>query len=65
MRTSARIAYGDPKWNLYLNYLDVQENFNAEEGSCRARASHDPSTLRSYATAREKGKSSCSSRCTC
>ena len=27
-----RIAYRDPKWNLYLNYLDVQENFNAETG---------------------------------
>ncbi len=27
-----RIAYRDPKWNLYLNYLDVQENFNAEAG---------------------------------
>jgi hypothetical protein len=27
-----RIAYRDPKWNLYLNYLDVQDNFNAEAG---------------------------------
>jgi hypothetical protein len=27
-----RIAYRDQKWNLYLNYLDVQENFNAEAG---------------------------------
>jgi hypothetical protein len=27
-----RIAYRDPKWNLYLNYLDVQEHFNAEAG---------------------------------
>ncbi len=27
-----RIAYRDPKWNLYVNYLDVQENFNAEAG---------------------------------
>ena len=27
-----RIAYRDPKWNLYLNYLDVQQNFNAEAG---------------------------------
>jgi hypothetical protein len=27
-----RIAYRDPKWNLYLNYLDIQENFNAEAG---------------------------------
>jgi len=27
-----RIGYRDPKWNLYLNYLDVQQNFNAEAG---------------------------------
>ena len=27
-----RIAYRDPKWNVWLNYLDVQENFNAEAG---------------------------------
>ncbi|HYB93957.1 MAG TPA: DUF5916 domain-containing protein [Vicinamibacterales bacterium] len=27
-----RVAYRDPKWNLYLNYLDVQDNFNAEAG---------------------------------
>ena len=27
-----RIAYRDPKWNLYLNYLDIQDNFNAEAG---------------------------------
>ncbi|MEZ5293253.1 MAG: DUF5916 domain-containing protein [Vicinamibacterales bacterium] len=27
-----RIAYRDPKWNLWLNYLDVQKNFNAEAG---------------------------------
>jgi Domain of unknown function (DUF5916)/Carbohydrate family 9 binding domain-like len=27
-----RIAYRDPKWNVWLNYLDVQQNFNAEAG---------------------------------
>ncbi|MEQ1911295.1 MAG: DUF5916 domain-containing protein [Vicinamibacterales bacterium] len=27
-----RLAYRDPRWNLWLNYLDVQENFNAEAG---------------------------------
>ncbi len=27
-----RFAYRDPKWNLWVNYLDVQENFNAEAG---------------------------------
>jgi hypothetical protein len=27
-----RVAYRDTKWNLYLNYLDIQENFNAEAG---------------------------------
>jgi len=28
----ARIQYRDPKWNLWLNYLDVQDHFNAEAG---------------------------------
>ncbi len=27
-----RVAYRDPSWNVWLNYLDVQENFNAEAG---------------------------------
>jgi hypothetical protein len=27
-----RVAYRDQKWNLWLNYLDVQDNFNAEAG---------------------------------
>jgi hypothetical protein len=27
-----RVAYRDPNWNLWLNYLDVQDNFNAEAG---------------------------------
>jgi hypothetical protein len=27
-----RIAYRDPNWNLWLNYLDVEDNFNAEAG---------------------------------
>jgi hypothetical protein len=27
-----RLAYRDPQWNLWLNYLDVQDNFNAEAG---------------------------------
>jgi hypothetical protein len=27
-----RVAYRDPRWNLWLNYLDVQDNFNAEAG---------------------------------
>ena len=27
-----RVAYRDTKWNLYLNYLDIQKNFNAEAG---------------------------------
>ncbi len=32
-----RIAYRDPKWNMWLNYLDVQENFNAEVGFVQRR----------------------------
>jgi hypothetical protein len=27
-----RIAYRDPQWNLWLNYLSVEDNFNAEAG---------------------------------
>jgi len=27
-----RIAYRNPEWNVYLNYLDVQDNFNPEVG---------------------------------
>ena len=29
---SGRITYRDPAWNLWLNYLDVQDNFNPEVG---------------------------------
>jgi Domain of unknown function (DUF5916)/Carbohydrate family 9 binding domain-like len=32
-----RIAYRDPFWNLWLNYLDVQDNFNAEVGFVQRR----------------------------
>ena len=32
-----RIAYRDPAWNLWLNYLDVQDNFNAEAGFIQRR----------------------------
>jgi hypothetical protein len=32
MAMYGRIAYRDPKWNMYVNFLDVQENFNAEAG---------------------------------
>jgi hypothetical protein len=32
-----RIAYRDPYWNLWLNYLDVQDNFNAEAGFVQRR----------------------------
>jgi hypothetical protein len=32
-----RVAYRDPAWNLWLNYLDVQENFNAEVGFVQRR----------------------------
>ncbi|MGH7551663.1 MAG: DUF5916 domain-containing protein [Longimicrobiales bacterium] len=32
-----RIAYRDPKLNAYLNYQDVQENFNAEVGFVQRR----------------------------
>jgi uncharacterized protein DUF5916/cellulose/xylan binding protein with CBM9 domain len=32
-----RVAYRDPAWNLWLNYLDVQDNFNAEVGFVQRR----------------------------
>lgn len=32
-----RVAYRNPQWNLYLNYLDVQDNFNAEVGFVQRR----------------------------
>jgi len=32
MAMFGRVAYRDQKLNMYLNYLDVQENFNAEAG---------------------------------
>ena len=32
-----RVAYRDPKWNLYLNHEDVQQNFNAEVGFVQRR----------------------------
>ena len=32
-----RVAYRDPAWNVWLNYLDVQDNFNAEVGLVQRR----------------------------
>jgi uncharacterized protein DUF5916/cellulose/xylan binding protein with CBM9 domain len=32
-----RIAYRDPAWNVWVNYLDVQDNFNAEVGFVQRR----------------------------
>jgi hypothetical protein len=32
-----RIAYRTPAWNVWLNYLDVQDNFNAEVGFVQRR----------------------------
>jgi hypothetical protein len=34
---SGRIVYRDPAWNLWLNYLDVQDNFNPEVGFVQRR----------------------------
>ena len=35
-----RVAYRDPKWNLWVNYLDVQENFNPEAGFLQRTGGH-------------------------
>jgi hypothetical protein len=32
-----RVAYRDPSWNVWVNYLDVQDNFNAEVGFVQRR----------------------------
>ncbi len=32
-----RVAYRDPAWNVWLNYLDVQDNFNDEVGFVQRR----------------------------
>jgi hypothetical protein len=32
-----RVAYRDPSWNLWLNFLDVQDHFNAEAGFVQRR----------------------------
>jgi Domain of unknown function (DUF5916)/Carbohydrate family 9 binding domain-like len=32
-----RIAYRDPAWNVWLNYLDVEDNFNDEVGFVQRR----------------------------
>ncbi|MDO8681620.1 MAG: DUF5916 domain-containing protein [Acidobacteriota bacterium] len=32
MALYGRVAYRDPQWNAWLNYLDVQDHFNAEAG---------------------------------
>ena len=61
-----RIAYRDPKWNLWLNYLDVQENFNAEAGFVqRTGIRTTKALLQPDAAAEDAATSSCSSRCTC
>ena len=35
-----RIAYRDPRWQVWLNYLDVQENFNPEAGFLQRSGGH-------------------------
>jgi hypothetical protein len=35
-----RVAYRDPRWQIWLNYLDVQENFNPEAGFLQRTGGH-------------------------
>jgi len=35
-----RVAYRDPRWQLWVNYLDVQENFNPEAGFLQRTGGH-------------------------
>jgi hypothetical protein len=37
MALFGRVAYRDPAWNIWLNYLDVQDNFNDEVGFVQRR----------------------------
>ncbi|MGE4055673.1 MAG: hypothetical protein AB7F99_12820, partial [Vicinamibacterales bacterium] len=37
MSWSGRVIFRDPSWNLWLNYLDVQDNFNPEVGFVQRR----------------------------
>ncbi len=37
MAMFGRVAYRTPQWNLWLNYLDVEDNFNAEVGFVQRR----------------------------
>jgi len=40
MAVYGRLAYRDPKWNLWVNYLDVQQNFNPEAGFLQRTGGH-------------------------
>jgi len=37
MAVFGRVAYRDPAWNVWINYLDVQDNFNDEVGFVQRR----------------------------
>ena len=51
-----RVAYRDPAWNVWVNYLDVQDNFNAEVGFVQRRGrADDESVLQPDAASRKAG----------
>mgnify|MGYP003693591427 CR=1 FL=1 len=61
-----RIAYRDPAWNLCLNYLDVQDNFNAEVGFVqRHRREDDRGLHQPDAAARQVAHPRAWTRCSC
>ena len=49
-----RVAYRDPRWNLWVNYLDVQENFNPEAGFLQRAGGHRSSKFYVSPTPRPK-----------
>ena len=49
-----RVAYRDPRWNLWVNVLDVQENFNPEAGFLQRTGGHRTSKFYVSPTPRPK-----------
>ena len=61
-----RVAYRDPAWNVWLNYLDVQDNFNDEVGFVqRTRREDDQGATSARRRGRASAASACSSRWRC
>ena len=60
-----RVAYRDPAWNVWLNYLDVQDNFNDEVGFVQRRGVKTTKAYFSPTPRPGRGASACWSRWRC